>query len=506
MPTQMGQQQQGLNSHKTRHTTYLGRLAPLSSSSRCSSSIHPSSSTANPTDIQQPPTDSCKRANPTQQQQHQLEHTEQTQQRRLLLPHHFTNLMSAATRPGDTSLPLRYTAHRSHAHHLNSSGRLFSPIATTTAAHATIANSLSNSQMLLPRGGGGIDNHGSTGHQMHSSNIHPNADSNRQSSNFHLASLPSQSTGYRPNRMHPSYHRLWHENQQRQEEHRRQLAMNRQSDDLMRLHLHIDPYWNTVGNSNNANSNSSPSTAALQNTTLFSVPGLQASVSITSTNQTQSTPTGTHPNQSQLSHIGNNDYGVQEINLRPGMQISIGPAHAGLMSTTTTDLTADHYANHQQQHYISYHTVPSQQFNVQPVASSLRPNTTQLARTLIEHRNRIPRLLFWDRNIDDLFRFEESILNLNHRGATRDCIDASTLAYTFSKRVKTVPDVNDEQIDKCTICLCEFEDNEQVRRLPCMHLFHIDCVDPWLTTNKRCPICRIDIETKVSSANTDIFS
>ena len=31
---------------------------------------------------------------------------------------------------------------------------------------------------------------------------------------------------------------------------------------------------------------------------------------------------------------------------------------------------------------------------------------------------------------------------------------------------------------------------EDVRRLPCMHLFHVECVDQWLGQNKRCPICR----------------
>ncbi|XP_060546781.1 E3 ubiquitin-protein ligase ARK2C [Pantherophis guttatus] len=37
------------------------------------------------------------------------------------------------------------------------------------------------------------------------------------------------------------------------------------------------------------------------------------------------------------------------------------------------------------------------------------------------------------------------------------------------------------------------------KRLPCMHLFHQVCVDQWLATSKKCPICRVDIETQLGS-------
>lgn len=63
-------------------------------------------------------------------------------------------------------------------------------------------------------------------------------------------------------------------------------------------------------------------------------------------------------------------------------------------------------------------------------------------------------------------------------------------------------DVSDDGLEKCTICLSEFEEEEDVRRLPCMHLFHIECVDQWLATNKRCPICRVDIEAHLTKDYT----
>lgn len=52
----------------------------------------------------------------------------------------------------------------------------------------------------------------------------------------------------------------------------------------------------------------------------------------------------------------------------------------------------------------------------------------------------------------------------------------------------------EEDREKCTICLANFEADAEVRRLKCKHLFHLDCVDRWLMGNKQCPMCRVHVD------------
>ena len=45
----------------------------------------------------------------------------------------------------------------------------------------------------------------------------------------------------------------------------------------------------------------------------------------------------------------------------------------------------------------------------------------------------------------------------------------------------------------CCICLAAYADNEELRELPCSHLFHTECVDKWLKINASCPLCKLEI-------------
>ncbi|XP_015227084.1 PREDICTED: RING finger protein 150 isoform X2 [Cyprinodon variegatus] len=47
--------------------------------------------------------------------------------------------------------------------------------------------------------------------------------------------------------------------------------------------------------------------------------------------------------------------------------------------------------------------------------------------------------------------------------------------------------------DSCAVCIECYKANDVVRILPCRHVFHKHCVDPWLQEHRTCPMCKINI-------------
>ncbi|CAN7112901.1 hypothetical protein HID58_003937 [Brassica napus] len=47
----------------------------------------------------------------------------------------------------------------------------------------------------------------------------------------------------------------------------------------------------------------------------------------------------------------------------------------------------------------------------------------------------------------------------------------------------------------CAVCKDEMVLEEEVKRLPCRHLYHGECITPWLGIRNTCPVCRFELPT-----------
>jgi len=47
-----------------------------------------------------------------------------------------------------------------------------------------------------------------------------------------------------------------------------------------------------------------------------------------------------------------------------------------------------------------------------------------------------------------------------------------------------------EEKDRCAVCLADYEEGDEMKRLECGHDYHTNCLKTWFQTKATCPICR----------------
>mmetsp|Transcript_28030 Transcript_28030/g.70934 ORF Transcript_28030/g.70934 Transcript_28030/m.70934 type:complete len:304 (+) Transcript_28030:73-984(+) len=72
--------------------------------------------------------------------------------------------------------------------------------------------------------------------------------------------------------------------------------------------------------------------------------------------------------------------------------------------------------------------------------------------------------------------------------------DIETVEYSPSLFVGEMCNSSDDG-PECPICQDTFDESKPIKRTPCGHLFHEDCLGNWLENfAKSCPLCRVDLQ------------
>ncbi|CAJ2679594.1 RING finger protein [Trifolium pratense] len=87
---------------------------------------------------------------------------------------------------------------------------------------------------------------------------------------------------------------------------------------------------------------------------------------------------------------------------------------------------------------------------------------------------------------DGLFILDENISQVNQQVPTRR--DIGVYANLEKITIQQVP--TDSEALTCSICLVDFSVGLEAIRLPCLHLYHKDCIFEWLDRSSTCPMCR----------------
>ncbi|XP_031485831.1 probable E3 ubiquitin-protein ligase RHC2A [Nymphaea colorata] len=103
----------------------------------------------------------------------------------------------------------------------------------------------------------------------------------------------------------------------------------------------------------------------------------------------------------------------------------------------------------------------------------------------------------FDRLLDQLAQIEANgVGRCEHPPASKSAVESMPTIKIVASHITTD--------SHCAVCKDPFELDSEAREMPCKHIYHADCILPWLSLRNSCPVCRhelpTDAQTPVRSA------
>ena len=89
---------------------------------------------------------------------------------------------------------------------------------------------------------------------------------------------------------------------------------------------------------------------------------------------------------------------------------------------------------------------------------------------------------------NDLNEMIEHMLHYSRENPT----DAAIVSELPEQRIDDIKKL-DKDKQNCVICMEDFKNGDKSTNLPCLHMFHTNCIQSWLKTQNTCPICKFKL-------------
>ncbi|MBA0634644.1 hypothetical protein Godav_000156 [Gossypium davidsonii] len=100
----------------------------------------------------------------------------------------------------------------------------------------------------------------------------------------------------------------------------------------------------------------------------------------------------------------------------------------------------------------------------------------------------------FDRLLDQLSQLEANgVGRFEQPPASKAAIESMPVIKILGSHVRSE--------SHCAVCKEPFELDSEAREMPCKHIYHSDCILPWLSIRNSCPVCRHELPTENNGHN-----